>query len=144
MPDRLSELLQQRRLIQEHLAWLDREIAAATKPTTSASSVSTASVQQPTAPVAAAPLPTPTASPTATRLETPLPSASPLDPDALLAEYQQDPQNLQVDVKRGCFLYFGIAMGFLFLLVALAYINYLRHHSDTSAPPPTHPAVEKR
>src|SRR5690349_2525236 len=32
-PDRLQQLLRQRALLQEHLAWLDREIAAASEGT---------------------------------------------------------------------------------------------------------------
>ena len=31
MPDRLAELRRQRALVQEHLAWLEREIAATEK-----------------------------------------------------------------------------------------------------------------
>lgn len=144
MPDRLSELLQQRRLIQDHLAWLDREIAAATKTETALGAVSALSLHKPL-PAPTAPLPGsacvvfPPEAPAASSQ----PSPTGVDPEALLAEYQQDPQNLQVDVKRGCFLYFGIAMGLLLLVVALIYMNYLRHRSDPSARSPA-PTVEKR
>lgn len=50
MPDRLQELLQQRALIKEHLAWLESEIAAASgKPLPPDVPSSVSPVQRPTA-----------------------------------------------------------------------------------------------
>jgi|GEM_PF-391365 len=154
MPDRLSELLQQRRLIEEHLAWLNREIAAAT-PSPAATGLSSPPPRQAgSPPVAAAPsrsLPPggitldPTASPAISVPSVALTGSTEASLDAglkeadtILAEYQTDPRNLHVDVKRGCLLYFAAAMGLLILFVALLYIQSVRRHREDAPPAPAH------
>ena len=118
MSERLQQLQRQRRLLEEHLAWLDREILRET---------------------GAAPSSSPAAEPTA---------ALPAGPDhvsanaeveleatSILAEYEQDPRSLQGDVKRGCLTAFAIAMGTLILAVALTIFIYSRDNSENAAPP---------
>ena len=144
MPDRLSELLQQRRLIEEHLAWLNREIEAA-KPATRESSLphllsapinalgGTPGTPQPAPP----PFPL-SATPAAASLENAL-----REPDTILAEYQVDPKSLHVDVKRGCLMYFAGAMAVLILGVSLLYFMTVRRRAAAS-PPPTSQPTEHR
>jgi hypothetical protein len=107
--DRLNELQRQRALVQEHLAWLDREIA-----TESGGAQPTAASPLANQPGAPAPL---------QAAATPRPSsltANPAQTEAvaqeILAKYKVEPQSLQSNVKRGCFMYFFLA----FLLVGLA------------------------
>ncbi|PTY07335.1 hypothetical protein DB347_08520 [Opitutaceae bacterium EW11] len=109
MPDRVDELLRQRRLIQEHLAWLDREIAretgkpAAVSPLTSIAHVlSPAGAQSPAA-------------------------VEPSGSDPILAQYEQNPQNLQQDVRKGCLTAFAIGMALFLGSVGIAYFFYARH-----------------
>ena len=99
MQDRLAELRRQRALVAEHLAWLDREIAAAEgKPSP-----------------APLPAPTPTPAPTATeilaKVAEPAPALPPVasdHPDAALLPEPQ-PTDIKNDVRRGCLLYFALA-----------------------------------
>ncbi len=127
MSDRLQELRRQRALIQEHLAWLDREIAAASG--------------QPVVAPAPTPVPPPVASVApafVTPVVAPIPvvaPAIPADPiapevaaaaDAILDEYRVAPDNLKTDVKKGCFLYLLAAFGLLALGVIGLYYA-LRH-----------------
>jgi hypothetical protein len=103
MSDRLQELLRQKALLAEQAAWLEREIAA---------EQARAGV---TPPVAAAPAP---ASP---------PPASAVAPtEALFEQYRPNPQSVQQEVKRGCYLYFLGALVLLGLAVFAIYLVY-RH-----------------
>jgi hypothetical protein len=86
--DRLNELQRQRSLLLEHLAWLDREIAAVNGPAAPARPVVPSPVR-PLVPATAAPADEPAL-------------------DALMAQYQDEGDNLQSSVKRGCFLYFAL------------------------------------
>jgi hypothetical protein len=124
MADRLSELLRQRALLQEHLAWLDREIAAASdRP---AAPQVPAPVVPPAAPVAlpaAASLPARVtvavpAAPVAVSAE-----AAPLA-DEILDQYRVPTQTLQTDVRKGCLLYFVGAFVLLFGIVAVLYLAF--------------------
>ena len=100
MSDRLKDLQRQRALAQEQLAWLDREIARESGAT-----------------------PPPTPAPPATP-PTGGPVKAEADAEALLAQYRSDPQALQRDVKRGCFLYFFAAFGLLLLgLLAFYFLH---------------------
>ena len=128
MSERLSELLRQRALLQQHLAWLDREIASATTPTTTpvASTVPLpAPVALPTLPVlAGAPPPVaPTAGIATIGTGTATAPTSPLavtpNPDAILDKYRTETRNLQQDVRKGCFLYFAAAL----LILALGVLG---------------------
>lgn len=112
MSDRLQDLQRQRALVQEHLAWLDREIAAARD--------------------AAGPTAVSTATTSTTPANSPIKSASPaaVTGDAaaeraaekLIAEYQTEVQALPANVRRGCFLYFALALALLALGVFAFYL----------------------
>jgi len=113
---RLAELRRQRALIHEHLAWLDRQIAAedaiaalghGTTPAMAALSPSVPS--QPVAPVA----------PNAVE-----PSTD--DPDALLSEYRAADVDVVRHVRTGCLLYFVAALALVAVIVAILYFALRR------------------
>lgn len=100
MSDRLTDLRRQRALVQQHLEWLDREIAAAqprpaeTNPT-----------PPPTPPAAAAPSP----------VRVPI---LPTSTDPVVAEFAQpDPVNAARKAKQGCLLYLVVALVVFFATV---------------------------
>lgn len=103
-------------MIQEHLAWLDREIAAESRRGGTGHSSGTPS-QIPSVPLAVA---TPA-------MQVPV-SPSAADSEAILAQYQNQPDALKKDVRNGCFLYFALAMLGFFGLVALLYLRTKRVH----------------
>ena len=107
MSDRLAELQRQRALVQEHLAWLDREIAAAGKPTDRSlpAAATTTATTLPATPTAVAPKPTP----------------SEVHVDELLAQYRSAPGAVRQDVRKGCLLYFALALVVLAASVAILY-----------------------
>ena len=105
--DRLSELQRQRALAQEQLAWLDREIARE-------------SGQAPTAPVPVAPV-VPAARPPGEMSADANHAA-----DEIIARYQTPPASTTQDVKRGCFLYFFVALGTVLLVVGAIWLFYIR------------------
>jgi hypothetical protein len=108
MSDRLAELRRQRALVLEHVAWLDREIAAATP----LSPIADRSIP----PLVASPQPTPAvAEPGALPV-----AAAPVGPeaDAILDDYRVPETSLKSDVRKGCLLYFVGA----FLLVGLGVV----------------------
>ncbi|MDB6115939.1 MAG: hypothetical protein JWQ62_2884 [Lacunisphaera sp.] len=115
--DRLTELQRQRALLQEHLAWLEREIAR--------------EAGAPARP-AAAPLPHLTQAPfpaLAQRRE-PDPVAAQHAAEEIMARYQQPVADTTKDVKRGCYLYFALAMGLLILGV----VGWYYLHTQLAAP----------
>ena len=99
MSDRLQELLRQKALLAEQAAWLEREIAA---------EQARAGVTPPSA-VAIAPA-----------------SPPPASTEALFEQYRPNPQSVQQEVKRGCYLYFLGALVLLGLGVFAIYLVY-RH-----------------
>jgi hypothetical protein len=103
--DRLDELCRQRALVQQHLDWLDAEIAA------------TAGQKRVIAPatIATGHSPTGTRSP----IESIALGESP-ELGALLAAQRSAPANSAADVKRGCF----IAFAMLFVLLGLAVYGF--------------------
>jgi hypothetical protein len=110
MSDRLTELQRQRALIQEHLAWLDHEIAAAQgKPL-------------PT-PLVASQLPSGKLPQAIATLSTP----NEADAEKIISQYHKDPSSLNKDTKRGCLMAFGLAMGVIALASFVAYWLYARH-----------------
>lgn len=122
MPDRLDELVRQRALVQEHLAWLNREIAAAAE-AVKASAPSASPV--PSVPIAPASAPLHSTLPsTSPALGPPVASATatPVDADEILARYQAKPGSVKQDVRKGCFLYFAGAFVLLGIGVALLYL----------------------
>jgi hypothetical protein len=111
MPDRLEELQHQRALVQEHLTWLEHEIAALTV---------TRLTRSPFPPRDPAILPPPSASspPHA-------PAASlPLD----LPDFRLEASNVQGDARRGCLLYVALAIVVIGLgLTAIYFLGYRDH-----------------
>lgn len=108
MSDRLHALRRQRALVQQHLDWLDAEIAAS------------AGTNVPAAP-RPVPSPTPTgylasqAASIARNTSVPTASLSPSSDenpavtataDAILSEYRVAPDSLKTDIRKGCLLYF--------------------------------------
>jgi hypothetical protein len=83
MSDRLQELLRQKALLDEHAAWLEREIAAERTRTSVAS---------------------PAASPHPSTSPAPPSATAGAEADALLDQYRSNPQSIQQEVKRGCLL----------------------------------------
>jgi cell division septum initiation protein DivIVA len=116
--DRLNELQRQRALAQEQLAFLDREIAAekakSGMPHTATYSATPAPAASPTPAAMAA---------AAQRATTRLESALPADAEKILAEYAAKPASIQSDVKKGCFLYFFLAMATLIAAVVALYFH---------------------
>lgn len=118
MPDHLAELRRQRALIAAHLAWLDREIEAASGKTDPAPAPSGAlAAQDPalaTAIVAAA-------------LKAQTAAATPEHPavaaaaDTILEEYRIPSETLKTDVRKGCFLYFAAALLFVAATAVILY-----------------------
>jgi uncharacterized membrane protein YhaH (DUF805 family) len=53
---------------------------------------------------------------------------SPLDAEAILAEYRQPPVSIQRQTKLGCLLYFGVALALLVLFVTGIYLYFRRAH----------------
>jgi CubicO group peptidase (beta-lactamase class C family) len=111
MSDRLKDLQRQRALAQEQLAWFDREIAKESGQASGADCPSDPTTVAPVAPSASAPRPTPAPAP---------PSAAEAErlADEIIARYKDEQASSPADVKRGCFLYFGLA----FLLVAVGLV----------------------
>lgn len=113
---RLAELRRQRALLQEHLAWLDREIAAtadAATPSAALSDRSSPSSLSRDIPVVAR-----SAAP---ELVTSLPTAGLPFADTMLDEYRLDPRALKSDVRKGCLIYFAAAFALLILAVTILY-----------------------
>ncbi|HVS53387.1 MAG TPA: hypothetical protein VHD62_13610 [Opitutaceae bacterium] len=131
MSDRLNELRRQRALMQEHLAWLDSEIATAEK---SSGEATVAAVSPAPSPAPAPVLRTtprvvsltPVATPRAT---TAVSAPAPADPlaEKILEEYRVPEKSLREDVRRGCFLYFAGALLVLGGVVVALY--FLLHGS---------------
>jgi uncharacterized membrane protein len=123
MSDRLSELLRQRALLQDHLAWLDRQIAEA-----SAASRGAPPLTRPAPPAAVTPPashPATAAVLTATLNRVPAPvvgSPAPAHPSAVSEEeYRVEVKNIERDVRKGCVLYFVAALLFLSVVVLALY-----------------------
>jgi hypothetical protein len=130
MSDRLAELVRQRALVQEHLAWLNREIAAAAEAAKSIPAASGATTGGSPSIEAA---PSPTSPPAALRPAVAIAAsagepAEAQDPDAIIARYQVAPGTVKQDVRKGCMLYFVGAFVLLGLVVAVLYMALQRGH----------------
>ncbi|HSY54793.1 MAG TPA: hypothetical protein VK785_10120 [Opitutaceae bacterium] len=101
--DRLQELRRQHALVQEHLAWLDREIA------------STAGGAAPAPAIQGQPI---------------VPVADGGDIDALIESYKAEARSTPATVRRGCFFAFAAAL-LLFFLCVLALYLYIRGHQPS-------------
>jgi hypothetical protein len=102
MSDRLPELRRQRALVAEHLAWLDREIAAEGGETSA---------------TPAAPLPPPAHFDDAADL----PAA-----DKILAEFRREAESSPARMRQGCIWSFMATMALLILGVAATYWLHYR------------------
>jgi hypothetical protein len=122
MPDRHSELVRQRALVLEHLAWLDREIASAAAGPVNPSDASLPTAP-PTAPAPAAPSETgqAVASPAAFAPTAKLPDEIPPEAQVVLEQYRVEPAALKQDIRKGCLLYFVGAFVLLGIVVAILY-----------------------
>ncbi|HKB90276.1 MAG TPA: hypothetical protein VKC60_07135 [Opitutaceae bacterium] len=114
MPDPLDELRAQRDLVAQHLAWLDRQIAARSgKP---------------------APGPTP-ASLAPSRVsggQATSQDSQDVAIERLIEQYQSKPADVHKEVKRGCVLYLFLAFGLIAL--ALTAIYLLTPHPEPETP----------
>ena len=101
MSDRLADLRRQRALVQEQLAWIDREIAALGH---------------------AAPPPAPRVAPASTL-------TPPADlPPSEAADYQPDPVAAHSAARRGCLMYTVIALVVFAGVLAAIYFYAYRDH----------------
>ncbi len=126
MSDRHQELLRQRAIVQEHLAWLDREIAQISPNKTQPTPVSLARPAPP-APLPSAPsghlagqaadLTRHAAASRPTSENSSVPSAA----EAILEEYRVAPDTLKTDIRKGCLLYFVGALSLVALVVSVLY-----------------------
>lgn len=105
MSDRLDELRHQRALVQEQLAWIDREIARETN-----------------TPIAATPAPAPLASPVVPAA----PAADEAEAERILEGYRAPQGSIHANVKKGCFLYFFAAFAVVGLAVLALYFAFRR------------------
>ena len=107
MSDRSDELRRQRDLLREHLAWIEREIAAESQ-------------RSETAPILEAPK---EEAPVFERpLDVPPPPVDDREAEEILSEYRAQGASLAKQTRRGCLLYFVLAMG---LLIAALFAFYL-------------------
>ncbi len=117
MSDRLEALKRQRALAQEQVAWFDREIARETGEMPAVASLLESQ------PVTAPPAPTVTAPPNAVA--------------DILARYQQEPSgSMAKDARRGCILYFVLAMGLMAIFAIGAYVIYAQTRDNSESDPP--------
>jgi hypothetical protein len=130
MSERLNELRRQRGLVQEQLAWLDREISRETHESVTVPAVPLppTSPQPPTfgAPAAHAPAPVPV---TAVTPQRPQMSQADIDAEAarILAQYRNSGASGPQDARRSLIIAFLGAMTLLFVAVgAWMLITYLR------------------
>jgi hypothetical protein len=137
MSDRLADLRRQRTLIQEHLSWLDREIAAAEKnggtawpapaPTLAAPLPQAAAPLRPAEPPLVISPPAPEPAPTSLLMPRNFGlRPQPALPSATLGEYRVTPSTVKQDVRKGCLLYFAAAFILLFAGVGILWIIFRR------------------
>lgn len=113
-------------LLEQHLAWLDREIAAeagAANPETPPGASS-----EPT-PAAATPslqhVSTQSAAASGSTTDAPPPPAfhgNAASAETLLDEYRVAPETLRQDVRKGCLIYFALAFAALFIAIGMLWI----------------------
>lgn len=107
-PDRLAELQRQRALVQQHLAQLDREIAAESAAAALYTDI---------------PAPTPAVAPLPPLAPTPIADA---DAEAILNQYRSEEISLKTDVRKGCMLY--AAVGLALMIISVFGLYFLLRH----------------
>lgn len=127
MPDsRLDELHRQRALVQEHLAWLEREIQAEERSGKPREKTSPSPIAS-TGARAVADRPADTSARTDARAAGAGSAArSDAVADDILEQYRVPPASLQSDVRKGCWLYLVAALVGLALVVAVLYVAISR------------------
>jgi len=125
MPDRLQELRRQRALVADHLAWLDREIAADPAATAPGPGAPSPAAPVPVVPPVRLPASLP-AQPSVAGENSPVEAVVAAEADAILEDYRVAPDELKTDVKKGCFLYFFAALAFVALGVVVLYFLFQR------------------
>ena len=138
MTDRLPELVRQRALVLEQLAWLEKEIALAraARPGPPVQApvglpfIAAGDVTLPPAPAIAAGGTVYPSSETPVMLPLPVPAkaSEPIAaPDSAiddtLERYRVSPAAVHQDVRKGCFLYFALAFVVLGIVVAILYFT---------------------
>lgn len=101
MSNRLDDLRRQRELVQQHLTWLDAEIARSASP-------ADAQPGQPAQPAAA--------------------SHMPPEIERLLAAEAHAPAASAAEAKRGCLIAFGVLMTALVGVMLVLYLNSRSRH----------------
>jgi hypothetical protein len=119
MPDRLAELVRQRALLHEHLAWLNKEIDEAARGRSGVTAPNLAMERMATplhAPAEATPS-------VAAAAATPSPATAQTSPttEDIFAEYRVAPATMKDNVRKGCLLYFVAGLGLLFVVVTILY-----------------------
>ena len=147
MSDRLAELLRQKQLLQEHLNWLDQEIArtatSAVLGTPPSPSVAKPAPEAPATPpeavVSALPA-TPAVAmpvrktPPASSIETAPPAPAGKSEEAMriadeiLARYQQEEAIRPEDTKRGCIVLASAIFVILAAIFLVTYVLFYRSH----------------
>jgi hypothetical protein len=135
MPDRFNELVRQRALVAEHLAWLDQEIARANSVPATAPAPLAPQAALPRAESAIPPITDAAALTRATNNVDPTassPSSAPammpaetpaVVSDEILDQYRVSPTSVHQDVRKGCFLYFAGAFVLLGIVIAILYFT---------------------
>ena len=143
MSDRLAELLRQKQLLQEHLNWLDQEIArtatsaalGAPPPPSVAKPAPAVTEKPPSEAVADAPVAPPGASepkpaPTEPRLVAPEGKSEEAMrmADEIIARYQQEEAIRPEDTKRGCIVLASAVFVILAAIFLVTYVLFYRSH----------------
>lgn len=118
--DRLTELQRQRALLQEHLAWLEKEIAAQSGANVSTPAGAQAAPQRAVQAAQVAGRSTPPSPIAAVTVIPTVPAAA--DADALIQQYGYDPKATSADVKRGCWFAFAGAFLVVGLVLTIWYL----------------------
>ena len=127
MSDRLAELVRQRAIVEEHLAWLDRQLAEAARNSLAQPSARSSNAGTPSTPNVPSLVPT---SPPSGIGRTPTAAAANdsggvvAEAEEILNQFRVTPEVVKHDVRKGCFLYFAAAFLLLGLVVVAIYIAF--------------------
>jgi hypothetical protein len=126
MTDRIAELARQRQLVQQHLAWLDRQLADAAQqsvgqPIESSATRDNVPAATPIVPDLRANAAT-TALPPSTSGAVPPRDAA--EADEIMDQFRVTPAAVKSDVRKGCFIYFVAAFLLLGLGITAVYFIF--------------------